>query len=131
METENFTEDDVVYAYTRKQAIEDGQLIDVSSVAREAGIIIPVAVTNNLWAKYIEPSEQAQHYGQSVQGRLWDVLWMLRIAAKKTGGSHIEYQVIFQDGPKRQDLHKPTLWAICDGGDDGQPVITVMLPEDY
>ena len=35
--------DEIIYAYTRAQAIEDGVLADVSEVAKEAGFRYPVA----------------------------------------------------------------------------------------
>src|SRR4051812_27741843 len=36
---------EVIFAYTRKQAIEDGVLVDVTETAKEAGFKIPVALT--------------------------------------------------------------------------------------
>ena len=39
------SEDDVISRYTRAQAIEDGVLVDVSELAREAGFRFPVAMT--------------------------------------------------------------------------------------
>ena len=36
---------DLVHRYTRADALRDGVLIDVSAVAREAGIRYPVALT--------------------------------------------------------------------------------------
>ena len=45
---------EIIYAYTRAQAIEDGELVDVSETARESGIKFPVAVTRAVWAKYVE-----------------------------------------------------------------------------
>jgi hypothetical protein len=58
-QTERGSWDDaeVIYAYTRAQAIEDGVLIDVSSVASEAGIKFPVAMTRTVWGKYVEVTE--------------------------------------------------------------------------
>ncbi len=35
-----------IYCYTRRQAIEDGILIDVTITAQEAGFIWPVAITS-------------------------------------------------------------------------------------
>jgi type I site-specific restriction-modification system R (restriction) subunit len=32
---------DVIYSYTRKQAIEDGVLVDITEMAKEAGSSIP------------------------------------------------------------------------------------------
>ena len=40
-----FTQEDIIYTYTRAQAIEDGYIVDVSEVASEAGFRWPVAVT--------------------------------------------------------------------------------------
>jgi hypothetical protein len=40
-----FEEADLIHRYTRAQAIADGVLIDVSAVARKAGITYPVALT--------------------------------------------------------------------------------------
>jgi hypothetical protein len=39
----------IIYSYTRKQTIEDGQQRDVSATAAEAGIKFPVFVTNGVW----------------------------------------------------------------------------------
>lgn len=128
-----FDNAEVISSYSRAQAIEDGQLVDVTGTAKEAGFKYPVAVTQNLLARWIIPDEKAKRYGQETQGRLWDVLWMLRVASRTQQGKSdfIEYRVIFQDGPGQRNKHTVKLWAKCDGGDDGEPVITIMLPEDY
>jgi hypothetical protein len=39
------TNEEVIFSYSRKQAIEDGVLVDLTSLARDAGIKFPVAVT--------------------------------------------------------------------------------------
>ena len=70
---------DTIYSYTRKQALEDGVLIDVSKTAKEAGFKVPVAVTNGLYFEYIEPSEELKQQGQSATGRLWDMLFILHL----------------------------------------------------
>jgi hypothetical protein len=44
-----FDEADLIHRYTRVEAIRDGVLIDVSAVAREAGIRYPVALTRAVW----------------------------------------------------------------------------------
>jgi hypothetical protein len=69
-----------IHSYTRHQAIEDGVLVDVSEMAREAGIRFSVAVTRRLWDEWIVPDAASADAGQDQQGRLWDVLWMLRAA---------------------------------------------------
>ncbi len=122
---------EVISSYSRAQAIEDGMLVDVTETAKEAGVKYPTVVTNNLFATWINPSDKAKRYGQDLQGRLWDVLFVFTQGARKSADSHITFKVIFADGPAPADRHTVTLWAICDGGDTGEPVITIMLPEDY
>lgn len=46
-----FSVDDLVSSYTRQHAIADGVLIDVSTVAAEAGFRWPVAITRALGAR--------------------------------------------------------------------------------
>jgi hypothetical protein len=48
---------DVIDAYSRAQALADGVLADVSPVAREAGIIFPVALTRAVWDRYVRVPE--------------------------------------------------------------------------
>lgn len=44
-----FTDADIISRYTRAEAIEDGELIDVTETAREAGFTVPVARTRAAW----------------------------------------------------------------------------------
>ena len=45
----------LIFAYTRKQAIEDGVLIDVTETAKEAGLRFPTAITAAAWSKSGRP----------------------------------------------------------------------------
>ncbi|WP_291326967.1 DUF6573 family protein [Desulfovibrio sp. UCD-KL4C] len=47
----------VIFSYARKQAIEDGNLIDVTEQAKQTGFKVPVAVSLNLYERYITPSK--------------------------------------------------------------------------
>jgi hypothetical protein len=49
-------DDDLIYAYTRAQALADGVLVDVSQMAREAGFKFPTAITADLHSR-LEPNE--------------------------------------------------------------------------
>lgn len=120
---------EVIYAYTRADAIADGTLIDVSDTAREAGIVYPVAVTHAVWYGIIEPDQKAIEHGESVSGRLWDALYMLYIKIKvsKSAGQRVDYQLIATHAG-HHNLHN--LKALCHGGDNGEPVITIMLPSE-
>ena len=63
-ETNNSTFGDVIYQYTRAQAIEDGILIDVTETAREAGITFPTAVTAAVWERCVTVPEKAPWPGR-------------------------------------------------------------------
>ena len=126
---------EVVYSYSYQDALDDGTFIDVSTMAKECGISFPVAVTANLQLSYLLPSEQAKQVSQTYDGRLWDVLWMFRNAAKKSSGNRIEFEVLFANGPltdgeKGREIVK--LIASCGPRsiENPEPVITIFLPED-
>jgi hypothetical protein len=127
---------EVLDTYSRADAIADGVLVDVTDTAREAGILFPVAVTRSVWGEYIEPSSyDREKWGQDLMGRLWDTVWMLRIAIKNRKHSE-DCQVdpgklIFEVFYRLQGrLCRIPLKALCGPGDDGSPVITIMLPEE-
>ena len=116
----------VIHTYTRKQAIDDGVLVDVSETAKEAGIKFPVALTSTVWGIYVVPSEKLEGCGQSVSGRLWDLLWMFRVNALKIKSSLLFFSCIFLNEHEIREEVK--FKALCGPGDNGEPVITIMLP---
>jgi len=46
---------EVIYAYTRAQALEDGVLVDVSEIAKQSGIKFRVALTSTVWGSMRSP----------------------------------------------------------------------------
>ena len=119
----------VIYEYTRQQALEDGVLVDLSAWAAETGFNVPVACTAAVWHQYVVPPSGTRELGQSERGRAHDVLWMLYIAARcGAGGDRLEFQVIFLQEPSRHET--VSLKAVCGPGDRGEPVITVLLPDE-
>ena len=125
---------DVIYSYTRAQAMGDGELVDVSETAREAGVRLQVAVTRAVWDRYIswDVSDTDKQCYQDESGRLWDVSWMLRMAINSCrDGSAVQYRlhVIPRDGRSRKAA-LIQLKAVVHSGDEGEPVITVMLPTE-
>jgi hypothetical protein len=59
-----FSDEDLVHRYTRTDALGDGVLVDVSAVAREAGLRFPVSLTRMVWENRI-----AVPRGRAVPGR--------------------------------------------------------------
>jgi len=133
--TESLTDPfgDVVYAYTRADAIRDGALVAVPpDLARQAGFTVPVAVTAAVW-DLIDPGNLEEMPGQSIEGRLWDLLWLCGCAARAT--RHTD-TVIFrcsflfareERGVEIAEQKVQVLRAVCGPGDQGEPVVTIML----
>jgi len=122
-----------IYVYSRTQALEDCVLIDVTKIAKEAGFKIPVAITNAVWHEYIEwENVKNKKAIQDTEGRLWDVLSMLRFSYKRfKNESKVMYR-LYVVSHDRQAV-KPsfvTLKAVIGGGDNGEAVITIMLPNE-
>jgi hypothetical protein len=117
---------EVIDAYTRKQAIEDGILVNVSELAREAGFTYPVAMTAALMAA-IEAIPESKSE-QDCVGRLWDVLCMARQAVRraKPGETELLYRLIMHVG--RNTYY--TVKLVCGPGDDAEPVITLMCSNE-
>ena len=120
---------EILSLYTRSQAIEDGFLVDVSDMAREAGFKWPVAVTRRVWDEIVTPDPRAVPWGQSEQGRLWDVLYMARIAVRGSTGMVVHYRlsVILKERQRRTVTLKVVI-----GGEapDGGPRVTIMMPDE-
>jgi len=128
-----FADVPVIFSYTRKQAIEDGVLIDLTEWAKETGFRIPVACTSAVWHQYIVPPEGTRTFGQSERGRGHDVLWMLYTTIRACtrnaeADDRVLYKVIFLQAPHRQET--VTLKAICGPGDNAEPVMTIMCPDE-
>ncbi len=122
--------DNVIYAYTRRQAIKDAVLIEANDLAREAGFKWPVALSDHLYHSYIVPALALVAEGQSIQGRLWDVLTVLRYTIKNSKeDSYLRFSVLFQMSPGEAPV-PIELVSVAGPDDDGSPCITIMLPED-
>ena len=130
--TSPFSHDEIIFAYTRADAIIDGVLVELSDqIVSEAGIKVKVAVTRAIWDDYLSPSFLDDLPGQSVEGRTWDLLWMFGCAARRSRhASTIQFRVLFVIMKESGSIvtEDVLLKAICGPGDEGEPVITIMLP---
>jgi len=138
-----FNNADVIHRYTRAQAIADGVLVDLMqhptpehperddlrALVREAGFRYPIAMTAAAFAETVHPLDgSALPEGQDTFGRLWDVLWLLRSAIQRaTDARRVDFMVRVFDGKRH---HAVTLKALCGPGDHGEPVITILKPEE-
>ena len=123
-----FEEADLIHTYTRADALRDGVLLDVSATAKEAGIRWPVALTCAVWERCVSVPRGVAC--QDEAGRLWDVLWMLRCAIGRSSGAEVRFGVHVRNDNRDRTPPLVRLKAVSGPGDDGEPVITVMLPDE-
>jgi hypothetical protein len=67
---------------------------------------------------------------QDEAGRLWDVLFLLVLAARRSEGAEVRFGVHVRNDNREGTPPLVQLKALCGPGDDGEPVITVMLPDE-
>ena len=125
---------DVIYSYTRTQAIADGVLVDVSETAREAGFRWPVAMTDTAWQDCVAWSEvdNVAQTSQDESGRLWDVVTMAVHAIRARAGSDrpLSFQLFRVQRGGGSEAVMTTLKLQVGPGDDGEPVVTILLPSE-
>lgn len=121
----------IIHSYTRADAIADGVLIDVTNEAREAGFKVSVALTAEVWNDCVKwtADDSKRQVLQDENGRLWDVLWMAFVAARRAQGDRISFQLYrVPRGGRGCRPRLATLQLQIGPGDGLEPVITVLLP---
>ena len=143
----DFSDWEVIDTYSTKQAVEDGFLVLVDSkVSKEAGIKYPVYLTRAVWDKYVEVPD-VPNAGQSIDGRLWDVLYMFMFAARACSGQTLNYQLnvvladkgdwepnerLDPDLDGNREMRLVTLKSVIQARDfdDPSPAIFIMKPSE-
>jgi hypothetical protein len=120
---------EVIHSYSRTQALEDGVLVDISPLAKEAGFSWPMAVTRATW-EVLDPSDELKEEGQSWTGRAWDMLFVLRMSlGRSRDGREVRFAPLFVRKPGGAPV-PVAMRAVSGPDDDGQPCITAMLADE-
>lgn len=116
----------VIYSYSRANAIADGTLVDVTEVARAAKFKVPVAMTAAVWARCVEVPDGVRNLSQPV--RLWNLLAEAHFAIRASWAR--DDRITFGLVVARADggIERVEIVALCHGGGDGEPVLTLMAP---
>jgi len=126
-DNENSPFGEVIYSYTRSQAVADGVQVEVTKTAQEAGIRFPVFLTRAVYDAYVTVPPGVT--GQDEAGRLWDVLTMTRFAILRSrpGCDRLPVALYVRNDNRHPRLIK--LIAACGALDidDPQPAITLMM----
>ena len=114
----------------------------IPEMVNEAGFRYPVAMTATAFCQCVSSIEgEGEKLApcQDVKGRLWDVLWMLKCAIRRTSSPTVVLRFSLRVVPNvsknyaKNDPPRPKLVqlkSVCGPNDDGSPCITIMLPEE-
>jgi hypothetical protein len=120
----------LIYAYTRSQAIEDGfQMKLEGEEARMAQQLYkyPVYLTGGV-NEMIEQAVANKKHCNDRSGVLWDILWMSR-NGRPLNEQTTQFTVIIT-GVGRRKKHTMLIRVGPTDIDDPKPAITIMLPSD-
>jgi hypothetical protein len=107
----------ILSTYSRAEAIEDGALVEVTSLAREVGFRSSVAFTRAVW-----------NLARSCERGLLCMLRGAIRAPRAAGAREVTLQVLRFS--TESPICRATLRAIVDDSDDGEVFITVMLADE-
>ena len=118
----------LIYTYTRSQAIADGVLVDLMQgemleVCRQH-YKFPIACTAAVFS-IMEKAVNNPRYGNDYAGILHDMLWMSKAMGRTLDVSTVVFRCIVQ-GAGRSKYHDFKIQV--HPGDQGEPVITILMP---
>ena len=122
--------DEPISSYSRAQAIEDGVLVDLmqdkmTEVCRQH-YKYPIACTIAVFS-IMEKAVSNRKHLNDFAGVLHDMLWMSRVMKRQVAPDTILFRVkITGAGPRSLYEFK----MVCGPGDNAEPVLTIMLPEE-
>lgn len=133
----------IIASYTRAEAVADGIQVQIpSEITKEAGIIFPVFFTRGVYDKYVKVPKGMNH--QNEDGRLWDILYMFALKARKLDSDELNFQFCCQlpdegnwtkyekicEGNRL--LREVTLKAVIGPLDlnSPNPAITILFPDE-
>lgn len=120
----------VIFSYSRAQAIEDGTLVDLmqdamTSVCKQH-FKFPIACTSAVFA-IMQSAVENENYCNDYAGILHDMLWMSKVCGRSLNPSTRIFTVIIKGAGRKS---KFTFKIVCGPGDQAEPVLTIMLPTE-
>jgi hypothetical protein len=103
-----FSEEDVVYRYTREDALRDSVLVDITEMAKECGFCIPVALNFITYHRFVT---EGKLDSLGIRAFLLDIYFRIQQGMGNTD------RFILED-------ENQTVVHVHDG-DEGEPVMTV------
>ena len=119
MSNDSFENADIISCYSWQDAVDDGQFKNISGIAQKWGFTIPVAVTSNLFHKHLTAETDVQ-----TDKNIIALLLTLQKQIKEDKGN---------DSFMSFEHNDIKLFAKVEGRhpSNPEPVMTILLPEDY
>jgi hypothetical protein len=115
------------FIYTRKQAIEEGAFIDVTKRYPDITSAIykcNCCVTDRVW-EIVEKSADNPKTASSRRGILWDMMFMSRYGIIERDKACHTFGMLINGIPEQEEFD---FKAIVGPGDEGEVVVTIMMP---
>ena len=118
----------------RQRALDDGLQKDITDLSKEAGLFLPVFITNKVLDDWIANEGSDPNFSEVEKGILKVILsklvYSLRVHRQSSKSNLIYfYASIEKDGKNETALLLSLLGPI--DSVDHRPCITIMLPEEY
>jgi len=122
------SEEPIIFSYSRQEALSDGVLIDLNQwVSIDAsGYKYPAACTAAVFA-IVERAVNNKHFHNDYTGVIADIFWMSIVMPVEKWETGQLFEVTIT-GAGSHPIY--TLKVECGPGDEGEPVITFMLPDE-
>lgn len=120
---------EVISSYSHAQAVEDGILINLSALAPDVcaqHFKYPVSCTAAVWA-IIDKAVEHPKWHNDLNGVIHDMLGMSKVFCRRVDDTTRIFRVKIT-GAGRKSLFDFKI--VCGPGDDAEPVMTIMLPEE-
>ena len=107
---------------------------NISDVAKEVGLLIPVFVSSSIWDNWITPDQKSIKEGENEKSRATDLingfLYYMRVHRQSSKSNLIYFPVKFKKDGKEEDVPLMSHLGPLEEG-DSRPCITIMTPEEY
>jgi hypothetical protein len=124
--------EEVIYSYTRKDAVEDGQQVllegKLADLAKQAGWKYPVYLTDTVW-RLVGMASKSETYQHDLEGVLWDILTMARHGRPYTRDIQA-YEVIINSIGRRRK-HAFYIQIGSTDINDPSPALTIYTHADF
>lgn len=118
-----------VFCYSRKMAIENGELIDLTEAAKVAGFKLPVAITKAAFIRCLEWI-QINENQKTTKDKITRLRTMLRRIYLECRRNPWVSSFICGFVKSPEPFSQFDLKIVISGGDNGEGVITIMSPQE-